>query len=189
MQVWLLRWLLLLLRRLLGISGVLGWRSAVARGSGDGIAVTMTWINAGLSVLLSLPIDKVLTVRGGPTVSVSRRRLVVTIQLLRSTVDRNPLMRLRGNAGLLKGGSTAVSIGGRRVRCGWISSRSMSSAEGNLVVCVMLNVAWSRIIRCSRMMNSLLLGTVPDYASVLRVVARRLTVCEFRYLNRKNGDK
>ena len=118
LQVWLLRWLLSLLRRLLGIGGVAGGRSAVARVAGDGIAVTITWISAGLSVLLSLPIDKVLTVRGGPTVSVSRRRLVVAIRLLRSTVAWNPLMRLRGKARLLKGGSIAVSIGGRRVRCG-----------------------------------------------------------------------
>jgi hypothetical protein len=38
------------------------------------------------------------------------------------------------------------------------------------------------------MMNSLLLRTIPDRAFALRVVARRLAVCEFRYLNRKNGD-
>ena len=178
--------LLSLMRRLLGVRGVSGGRSAVARVAGDRIAVSVTWICVGLSVLLALPIDEGLTVAGRLAVSVVRGRLVVAIRLLGDPVGRILLIRLRDEAGLLPGGRATVLVGWCRVCCSRVAAGSIRSADGWLAVRGMLHIARSSVVSRTWMM-SLLLGTVPDHASILRVVAGALAVRDFRRLNRENG--
>lgn len=131
------------------------------------VAVGLTGVSIRLPVELSLPIDERLAVVR------TRKRLLIAIRLARLRVGWIRLVRLR------RGTTMNVVV---PLNCRLAVGRN-------------LNVAWSGVVTCSRLLNSVLLSTVPDSSAVLskttplRVVASGLPERSVRILNCENGHQ
>lgn len=164
------------------VSGMARRERAVARVAGDRIAVSVAWVSIVLEILLALPINEGL--------AVSRcwsRLLRVTVGLQRHSVGRVLLIRLRDVAGLGPGSCATVPVSGCCICCRRVTAGKIRPLNGWLAGGGMLNVTRSGVNPGGWILTSRLLGTVPDNASVLRVVAG-LTVHGLRSLDRTNGE-